>query len=270
MAEQVQESPVLAKPAAEAKKVDKSEDEIKELLSTLEKVGVKSPQHLEGIAQNAKEFGYVTNLLGEERKRAADLERRLQEVEARAKTPPTDYSTYETGQTVDLEKFIKKAIRDERETERREIAEVQKRQLQAWNAIQSDEDYGNVKPIWEGKLKDPNFVYRINSGIVDPVREYQETVRDFYKGLAMKAKDVIEQVKGGTKINPPHVETGERGQGNMVSEGPAQDPEPIKRLKQLKEKTSKGGILTAEEELELVRIATYGLFPTSPAPPRRK
>jgi ElaB/YqjD/DUF883 family membrane-anchored ribosome-binding protein len=76
MAEENMESPQLAKPKAEAKP-EKSEDEIKTLLETLEKVGVKSPQHLEGIAQNAKEFGYVTNLLGQERSKVSDLERRF-------------------------------------------------------------------------------------------------------------------------------------------------------------------------------------------------
>lgn len=258
------ESPQLAKPKAEAKP-EKSEDEIKTLLETLEKVGVKSPQHLEGIAQNAKEFGYVTNLLGQERSKVSDLERKIQDLEARTAAPreSVDYSQYENGQTVDLEKFIRKAVRAEREDERRQMAETQKRQLQAWNTIQSDQDYGNVKPIWEQKLKDPNFVYSINAGITDPVREYQETVRDFYKGLAMQAKNVIEKVQAN-KVAPPHVESGDRGSGNIVSEGPGASHPMVKRFHELQDKVKKGGNLSSEEELELAKIATYGLFPSSP------
>ena len=264
MVEQVKESPTLEGKPAEPKKVEKSEDEIKSLLETLEKVGVKSPQHLEGIAQNAREFGNVTNLLGQERQRVADLERKFQELETRAQPKQSlDYSQYDTGQTVDLEKFIRKAIRDERDTERKEMAELQKRQLQAWNTIQADEDYGNVKPIWEDKLKDPNFVFKITSGVTDPIREYQETVRDFYKGIAMKSKEAIEKLSGAKKVAPPHVESGERG-GNLVSEGEGKTHPLVERYRQLKKKTETGGILSSEEELELARIATYGLFPTSP------
>jgi hypothetical protein len=261
MVEEGKESPQLAKP--EVKKVDKSEDEIKSLLDTLEKVGVKTPQHLEGIAQNAKEYGYVTNLLGQERQRVTDLETKLRDLETRSyqKPAPMDYSQAES-QPVDLERFIKKAIRDEREDERRNLAEMHKRQLQSWNTIQSDPDYGNVRDIWEDRLKDPNFVYRINAGMTDPVREYGETVRQFYKGLAMKAKETIETIRT-EKIKPPHMETGERG-GNIVSEGEGERHPLTKRFEELKSKVKKGGNLSSEEELELARYATYGMFPSSP------
>jgi len=272
MAEETKkESPTLdeGKPAqAQAR----NEEEIQALLSTLEKVGVKTPQHIEGVVANAREFGNVSNLLGEERKRTSELERRLAELESRPapKRESVDYSQYEQGPAVDLENVIRKVVRGEKETERREMMENQKRQLQAWNVIQGDEDYNNVKPIWEDKLKDPNFVYRINVGLTDPVREYQETVRAFYKGIAAQAKTVIEQMKGTKTVNPPHMETGERGSGNIVSEGPGEQPEVLKRFNQLKQKAAKGGILSSEEELELARIATFGLFPTSPAPPPKR
>lgn len=261
--EEGKESLELTKPEPK-KVVEKSEDEIKSLLSTLEKVGVKNPQHLEGLAQNAKEYGYVTNLLGQERQRVTDLESKIRDLESKNYQKPAqsfDYSQTES-QPVDLEKFIKKAIRDEREDERRQLAEMQKRQLQAWNSIQSDPDYGNVRDIWEDRLKDPNFVYRINSGIVDPVREYGETVRQFYKGLAIKAKETIETLNTG-KIKPPHLETGERG-SNIVSEGEGEKHPLIKRFEELKTKVKKGGNLSSEEELELAKYATYGMFPSSP------
>lgn len=268
MAEELKkESPTLeeGKPV---QKETKNDEEIQALLSTLEKVGVRTPQHIEGIAANAREFGNVSNLLGAERQRASELERRLHELEMRPqpKRDSFDYSQAENS-PVDLEAVIRKVVRTESEAKDAKMIEVQKRQLQAWNAIQSDSDYNHVKPVWEEKLKDPNFVYQINMGAVDPVREYQETVRDFYKGLAMQAKTVIEQYKGKT-VNPPHMETGERS-GNLVSEGTTEQPAVLKRFNQLKDKAKKGGILSSEEEIELARIATFGLFPTSPVPPKK-
>jgi len=264
MAEELKkESPTLeeGKPAQA-----KNDEEIQALLSTLEKVGVKTPQHIEGIAANAREFGNVSNLLGQERQRSNELEKRLHELEMRNARPKErdsfDYSTVENQAPVDLESVIARVVRKENDTRDAKIAEVQKRQLQAWNAIQSDPDYGHVRETWEGKLKDPNFVYQINYGVVDPVREYQETVRDFYKGLAMQAKTVIEQYKGKT-TNPPHMETGERG-GNIVSEGEGEKHPLTKRFEELKMKVKKGGNLSSEEELELAKYATYGMFPSSP------
>jgi hypothetical protein len=269
MAEELKkESPTLeeGKPA---QKEAKNDEEIQALLSTLEKVGVRTPQHLEGIAANAREFGNVSNLLGQERQHRMELEKRLSELETKPKQRDSfDYSAAETS-PVDLEAVIAKAVRRENEVRDAKILEVQKRQFQAWTAIQSDADYNHVKPVWEEKLKDPNFVYQINMGSVDPVREYQETVRDFYKGLAMQAKTVIEQYKGKT-VNPPHMETGERSSGNLVSEGQGEQPEVLKKFNQLKQKAAKGGTLSSEEELELARIATFGLFPTSPGPPPKK
>lgn len=263
MAEELKkESPTLeeGKPV---QKETKNDEEIQALLSTLEKVGIRTPQHIEGIAANAREFGNVSNLLGAERQRALELERRLHELEMRPqpKRDSFDYSQAENS-PVDLEAVIRKVVRTESEAKEAKMIEVQKRQLQAWNAIQSDSDYNHVKPVWEEKLKDPNFVYQINMGAVDPVREYQETVRDFYKGLAMQAKTVIEQYKGKT-VNPPHMETGERS-GNLVSEGVGKVHPLEKRFNELKAKTAKGGILSPDEELELTKMATYGLFPSSP------
>ena len=273
MAEQTQESPTLeTKPKEPEKTPNKSEEEIQALLATLEKVGVKSPQHIEGVVANAREFGNVSNLLGAERQRVADLERKLQELESRPapKRDSLDYSEYEKGPAVDLENVIRKVVRGEDERKQRQMAEMQKMQLQSWNTVRNDKDYELVRDVWENKLRDPNFIFSINSGLTDPVREYGETVRDFYKGLAMQAKSVIEQARGSKSVVPPHMESGERGTGNLVSEGAGEEPEVLKRFNQIKQKAAKGGVLSSEEELELAKIATFGLFPTSPAPPPKR
>ena len=264
------ESPTLqeGKPAQTQ---GKNEEEIQALLDTLDRVGVKTPQHIEGVVANAREFGNVSNLLGQERHRAQDLERRLAELEARPtpKKDSYDYSAVESNTPVDLESVIAKVVRKENEVRDARMAEVQRRQFEAWKTINSDTDYRNVKSVWEDKLKDPDLIMRIQTGMTDPVREYHETVRDFYKGLAMQAKTVIEQYKGKGAVTPPHVETGERG-GNVVSEGAGEPPVQLKRFNELKQKVSNGGILSSEEEMELARIATFGLFPTSPAPPPQR
>ena len=61
----------------------------------------------------------------------------------------------------------------------------------------------------------------------------------------------IEQLAGGGKIAPPHVETGERSSANLVSETPS-GTEGEKRLAAIKAKTDKGQLLTQEEELQMM------------------
>jgi len=119
-----------------------------------------------------------------------------------------------------------------------------------WNAIQTDPDYGSVKNIWEEKTKDPNFQYQLQSGLVNPLKEFNDTVREYHKGMLKRALNTINQLQGKGPISAPHIEGGERVPQNLVTEtAPPSDVEKI--MKEKREKASKA-MLSEEDELSLV------------------
>jgi hypothetical protein len=107
-----------------------------------------------------------------------------------------------------------------------------------------------VKDEIEEKLKDPNYVYKINSGLINPLEDFYDTVIKKQQALMRASHETITQLAGG-KVKPPHVETGGRTPSNLVSET-SSGTEGEKRLAALKAKTDKGYIMSNEDELDLI------------------
>ena len=114
----------------------------------------------------------------------------------------------------------------------------------------NDPDYDIVKEVWEAKQKDPNFQFKINTGQVDPVAEYNKTVINYMKTLLKQSHDTLKTIRGGP-VDAPHVETGARTSANMVSTTPATS-DSKKLVSDLKEKTDKGHIMSESEEMGLI------------------
>lgn len=249
--QKVMESPTLteAKPTEAEQQKKVSEDEIKAYLEELKRAGISSPSQLKGIATNAREFGTVSNLLGQERTRTQELERRIQELEARGSRPNQgqsyDLSSYDSQQPIDLEKMIGTILERHDATKERKALERQRAAMEAYTEITGDKDYDLVRAVWEEKLKDPAFVYGINTGTVNVQRAYQETVREFYKGSLTKSREIIEQLMGKSQVKPPHVE----GAQVPPSRDKAQLPVNEQLLNKIKDKAEKGGTLSTDEEL---------------------
>jgi len=235
----------------EPKVEEKPTIDVDSLVSELEKAGITNTDELSGKLRASQETGRLAQLLGDERKRTADYEARLRELENKPAPKQQDFMDYGEGQTIDIESAIERSVSKviNREKEAQRIAQEQN--LKKWNFIQSDKDYNVVKDVWENKLKDPNFVYQVQSGAIDPVQNYNETKIDYYKTLLQKSHETLKTLHGTGKVAPPHLETGERSSANVVSETPS-ITEAEKRRAALKEKTDKGHILTTEEELELI------------------
>jgi hypothetical protein len=233
-----EETPEIIDPATP------SEIDIDGLVSELEKAGVNSPQELQGKLQASRQVGHMQNLLGELR---TENDRLSELVKAQPKPQVQDQNyEYTEGQPVDIALAIEQGV--DRALGKREKAANDRQQalLKSMSDIQADEDYATMKPIWEEKLKDPDFVFKVNNGVVDPVRAYQETVRQYYKGMMKRAASTINTLKDGVKIDAPHVET----QQTSTSQLPAKEPtEQEEKLNKLKEKASKG-VLTTNEEMD--------------------
>jgi len=237
----------------EPKKEKKPEIDVDSLVAELERVGITNAEELSGKLRAGQESGRLAQLLGDERKRSAEYEARLRELESKPVTPKQDYMDYNEGQPIDIEATLERTV--DRVLSKREEKQraIQEQNLRKWNFIQSDKDYGVVKEIWENKLKDPNFVYQIQAGVIDPIQDYNDTKVDYFKTLLKKSHETLTTLKGKGKVEPPHVESGERSSANMVSETPG-GSEMERRLKELQDKTNKGHLLTNEEELEMIDL----------------
>lgn len=226
---------------------------VDELLVELEKAGVTNAAELQNKFKASSEVGRMAQLLGDERKRSRDLEDRLSQLSNKsADRSSEDPFAASTGGPIDIEAALERSV--EKVLTKRELKaqQFQQANIEAWNQIQQDEDYHLIRPIWEEKLKDPNFVFKIQSGQTNPVNAYTEEVRKFYKQTVKKAADTIKTLRGNTpgSIVPPHVESGERTPANIVSTGPADERKT--KLDNARKIVEKKGFLDDDEALSVI------------------
>ena len=159
--------------------------------------------------------------------------------------PDNTFDEFSPSPPADIEKTVIAAIRKEKELERQQAYQQQSATNAQWNAIVSDKNYAHVKAVWEDKLKDPNFVYQIQAGLVNPGQAYNETVVDFYKGMTQKAVGLVKQLQSGTSRKAPlNLES------NQVPVGRENElPENTQKIKKLQEAVNTGKILSEDQEL---------------------
>lgn len=251
--DKVEETPQAAPPEA---------NQLDELAKMLSDYNVQTPQQLEGKMKASSEAGRLAQLLGEERQRTENYEARLRELETASIPPkknPYEYDgDLDTPNTVNLEDAITNVYRKERAREQQAQMQHQQKALKAWSAIQSHKDFPKVKEVWEEKLKDPYFVYQIQSGQIDPQMAYRDTVDEYKDNLLGKTLETIETIRKGAMPTPPHVESGgaaPTNATNLVSEGQTGESKEEKRFNELKEKVNKGQLLSPDEEEEATMIA---------------
>lgn len=220
------------------------------LLAELKRFGVESAEDLSGKLEAGTQAGRLAQLLGDERKKTLEYEAKLRELETARPVPKQDYMDYGEGQTIDIESAIERSVSKVINREKEQARKLQEENLKKWNFIQRDTNYNLVKDVWNAKLQDPNFVYQVQSGLVDPVQEYNNTVIGYMKTLLKQSHDTIKTMRGGPK-EAPHMETGEQTPSNLVSETPGIS-EHEKRRKDLREKASKGQLLEEDEQLALI------------------
>ena len=193
------EEDVVADPKPEVKE-EMSEEA--QLLATLKEASISKAEQLDGTIRNARK----TFDMQSERDRLANqlsaMEQRL--IAAESNKPAPDTEDY--GQPVDLDAAISKGVSKVLDQRDKMAAENQRKMMQSWATISQDEDYHLVEKIWNEKLKDPNFVYSVQSGQTDPVSEYGSVLRSYYKGIAKSAVQTIETLTKG--VTPQmHVES---------------------------------------------------------------
>lgn len=224
------------------------------LLTELEKAGVSNTEQLQGKLKASQESFRLSQMLGETRKQNEELKALIQNMQTQPQQQQ-EYDDFETRQQpYDLDQSIERSV--ERVFTKREKAqaEMEQRVNAQWSKIVGDEDYENVKGVWDERLKDMTFIAQVRAGAIDPVEVYHQDVRKFYKGLALRSADAIKQFKGGGELNPPHVEQ----QGEVRKELPPEATETEQQMSSYKERIEKGGRLSEKEELDALMKALGG------------
>jgi len=188
----------------------KPEDKAAELLQALEAVGIDSPEKVQSTYQASAQTGQMANLLGEERKRAQQLEQRLAQLEQQSRQPrQDDYGYYDTQQntaslTADqVEAAARKVLGEYVQSQQ----QAQMATAHEFSRIQSDQDYPAVRSIWERHLQNPNVQLALQSGQTNLQDQYNTVVRGYYKGLLMQSKETIQGYVQKGQPTPPHMET---------------------------------------------------------------
>jgi len=251
---QTEELPNIAEeePKVEAK-VEAPTTDVNALIAELEKAGVTNPEQLQGKLVASREAGNLSNQLGDARREIAELRDMLT---SRPREETNEFESY-NDESADLRSILRQEIEAHDLRKTKIQIETQKKVNAMWGEIQGDEDYHLVKEVWEGKLKDPDFVFQIQQGQTNPVKAYNNVVRTFYKGIAKKSLDTIKTLQSGGSITTPHVEDGETGTPSIPGVT-GKPPKGDDVIKQLGEKLDKGELLTEDEELNAIAAALRG------------
>ena len=242
-------SPTIEEAAPEVKPepvVNEQMTEEAQLLEKLRAAGMNTPEQVEGAIRNANK----TFEMQSERDQLANQLKGMEQRLAAAEQKPQVQNEYsEEPVAVDLDTALERALNKRDQKQQAAQAAIQQQQMKAWNTIQSDEDFKLVEAIWNEKLKDPNFVYGVQSGQVDPVLEYHGIKSKYFKGLMKSAVGTIETLQGGGAPQV-HVESGEARTPAMEVEG--DESEQAKIIKELSDKANSGKILSEDEEMRLI------------------
>lgn len=227
------------------------EDKAAELLKALETVGIDSAEKVQSTYQASAQTGQMANLLGEERKRTQELERRLAQIEQQQRQPrQEDYGYYDTpnqsaGLTADqVEAAARKVLGEYVHSQQ----QAQLATAQEFSRIQGDQDFPAVRSIWEKHLQNPNVQLALQSGQTNLQDQYNTVVRGYYKGLLMQSKDTIQGYVQKTQPRPPHME-----QQNNAAPAPEQKTGERPSLQEIMGKSTGGD--------EDINNALKALFP---------
>ncbi|MHA2163852.1 MAG: hypothetical protein ACXABF_15660 [Candidatus Thorarchaeota archaeon] len=254
MAEEIVESPTLDQPK-ETPKVESPEGEeidIDAFTQTLKEFNVTNNDELAGKLNASQQAGQTANLLGEERRRNEALQEELAALRAKS-NQELDLDNYGEGQTVNLEDVITKVYRKEKQRDMALAQRQQQQQIAQYGKIVNNKNYkGDIKKLWDAKQADPTFLIQVQSGQIDPVEAFHEVVDEYKTNLIVTAGKTIDTLRTGKLPEVPHVETGERAPQNLVSETPSKEGSREQLLKELQDKTDKGGRLEEHEQNALL------------------
>lgn len=247
-----EESPVMEEPKEEQTKQEVSaEDQAKAILAELESLGINSVEKVQNVVTASSESGNLARMLGEVRQQNENLQRQIREVTQQRQYEPNDYGE----QPVDIAKIMRNEIRNFYQDEVvKPQVEQTNRVYSELSQIQSDEDYGLVKDVWDKHWNNPNTQHRMMTGQTGAKAEYDRVVRTYYREALKKTHGALRGVVE-SKAKPPHVEVGDQTHVHMPT---ATDDQRAKIEKIIK--SSQGGDQDIEALVKAVFPADDPIF----------
>lgn len=226
---EVMESPTVDEPTTEAKAED-NRTEAQELLETLNKLNIDSPERLEGVYQASQQSGHNANLYGQAQREVQELRERLSQIEQQStqQRPPRDEYGYDyeperpAQQSVslkDIEGVVQKQIGNYVNMQR----QASQQQIAEYSQIQGDDDYNAVKNLFEKHVSNPNVQLALQSGQTNLRGEYNRCKVSLYKNLALQTKQTLEGLMKNPNVasqQAPHMEQG------ATTPNPGMEPTP--------------------------------------------
>ena len=202
MAEEPKVEPMATEPTEPKGEVKKDEIDVDALMGELTTLGKTTPESIRGMHTASQEIGNLNKILGEVREENRQLK-------YQNKPQPVSNDTYDEPSSVDLGALIRRELGTFWNEQQQSQNQAYQQTMQDLASVQGDEDYGIVKDVYEEHLKSPNVQMAINSGGSSYTKEYDRIVRRYYRGIAMRSKEALEQLTAkGAKVTPPHMESG--------------------------------------------------------------
>lgn len=238
---EVTPSPKGAEPSAEPSVT--AEDK-QQLVDTLSKLDIKTPERIQNLANAGQQVGQLTNLLGEARNEITRLQMVNNQLHNQAPpqavqpTPvegdprnvvPTPGSDFEARMWNVLNSFVGQYNQNQTNQAMKVSAE--------YEALGSHPDFEVVRKVFDEHVLSPAIQRKLLAGETSLKMEYANVRGDFMKNLALRSKDVV---VGRTPAGavPPHIE----GPTGAIAPSPASVPtdstaERTKNLADLKAQT---------------------------------
>ncbi len=178
-----------------------------ELTQTLEKLGINSPQQLEGMATASKETGNMARMLGEVREELYETQAKLRQFTSQP--PQQQYQSPETDMYNEVEdrpitmRELKSFYRDVTEANQK----AQERSWAEWSSIQNDPRYPAFKERFEQTVSTPENQHALNTGRATLRTIYNNVVIDGLMSVITGMKDKIDQVPTTPETPPLNVES---------------------------------------------------------------
>ena len=226
------------------------------LIADLEEAGIITEEDLQGKLQASQQTGHLANQLGETREQVRELQEKVANQNVQSRQNPTDDffdSPEQSQQGISEERIID--LLDKRDAKKtQEATQARKYMVAQYNAITGNKYYPVVKTVWDAKMRDPAFANAVDTGQINPISAYQDTVIEFLSGVNAKTletlKGVIKTPGENEEVNL-HLEGGDRVT-KLSPTLPGTTTIEKNDVTKYQDHINKGGHLTEEQEVDML------------------
>ncbi len=233
----VGEKPTL--PVEEKKTTDEPK---RDLMSTLEKYGVKAPEDFEGVLQELKTYkkgyGDRSNEVGELRKELQALRTELQPNKRVRQSPPVSdpWAEEQKPEPIDLRGEIKSTLREFWDEEQSKQQRAMEDYTRARQDIESRPTWKRIGPVFDKALNDPAVRTALQAGRITLDGLYSRLEN---RDLVNTVDNLLKQLpEGALKATVQTSDSADR-----VKQPPRPDTERKDKLKKAKEKGDVDGVI---------------------------